>query len=259
MGNDLKPDDVEAGLGELSAQEAEALRGNTRSQFLRRAGLIGGGAAAAGTIFGALAPSAFAFTTGDRPPAADFGPGDIGILNFALTLEYLESTFYNEAVANQHKHAFIPNKDSASRVFLKAVQEDENMHVAALMKVLGNHAIRKPKFNFRGDNNNYERFLTSSFAFENVGVHAYSGQAFNIKDPHVLAAALSIVTVEGRHASVVGLIRDNSDFGITPSGPFDTPQGATEVLKEVMSLNYITKLYPYQAPRTPSKSPSFTG
>lgn len=72
------------------------------------------------------------------------------------------------------------------------------------------------------------------------GVHAYSGQAFNIKDPKVLAAAVSIVTVEARHASVVGLIRKGTDYGITPSGAFDKPFGATRVLNDATSLNYIT-------------------
>ncbi len=120
--------------------------------------------------------------------------------------------------------------------------KDENEHVKALKHVLGRHAIKKPSFNYRGDTKNHARFLKASFTFENEGVHAYSGQAFNIKDPKVLAAALSIVTIEARHAAVIGLIRDRSAYGIAPSGAFDTPKGASQVLKDVTSLNYITKL-----------------
>ncbi len=112
-------------------------------------------------------------------------------------------------------------------------------HVKALKKVLGSHAVKKPKFNFHGDTRNEAHFQRAAFAFENLGVHAYSGQAFNIKDPKVLAAALSIVTVEARHASVIGLIRQKSDYGITPSGAFDKPYGASKVLAAVKSTHYI--------------------
>jgi rubrerythrin len=232
----LKDIDVDGAVRETAAEAMDALDGDTRSSFLRRAGLAGGALIGGGAVLGALAPSAFAFSTGDRPPAK-FGAGDIGILNYALTLEYLESTFYNEATANQHRTAFI--KDYQTRLFLSAVTQDENQHVAALKKVLGSHAIKKPKFDFHGDNANEAHFHRASFTFENEGVHAYSGQAFNIKDPKVLAAALSIVTVEARHASVIGLIRQKSDYGITPNGAFDKPYGASRVLKDVKSLHYI--------------------
>jgi rubrerythrin len=228
--------DVDGAVRETAAEAMDALDGDTRSQFLRRAGLAGGALVGGGAILGALAPAAMAFTTGDRPPAK-FGKGDIGILNYALTLEYLESSFYNGATANQHKHGFI--KDFETRVFLRAVTDDENQHVKALKKVLGRHAIKKPKFNFHGDNAVESKFRTAAFTFENEGVQAYSGQAFNIKDPKVLAAALSIVTVEARHASVIGLIRQRSEFGITPNGAFDKAYGASRVLKDVTSLNYI--------------------
>ena len=119
------------------------------------------------------------------------------------------------------------------------VTHDENQHVKALKKVLGKQAAKKPKFNFHGDNAKQASFLTAAFTFENKGVHAYSGQAFNIKDPKVLAAALSIVTVEARHASVVGLIRNGTEAGIAPNGAFDKPYGASRVLKDVTSLKYI--------------------
>lgn len=234
----LEAIDVDGAVRETAAEAMDALDGDTRSQFLRRAGLAGGAVIGGGAVLGALAPAAMAFTTGNRPPAK-FGKGDIGILNYALTLEYLEATFYNEATANQRRTAFIPNSQPEAHTFLRTVTNDENQHVAALKKVLGRHAIKKPKFNYHGDNADYKRFLTASFTFENEGVHAYSGQAFNIKDPHVLAAALSIVTVEARHASVVGLIRNRSEFGISPNGAFDKPYGASRVLSDVTSLNYI--------------------
>lgn len=235
----LEDVDVDGAIRETAAEAMDALGGDTRSQFLRRAGMAGGAVMGGGAILGALAPAAFAkghFSTGDRPPSS-FGRGDIGILNYALTLEYLESSFYNEATSNQRKHAFL--KDAQARTFLTAVTGDENAHVRALQKVLGKHAVKRPRFNFHGDNAEQHRFLTAAFTFENVGVSAYSGQAFNISDPKVLAAALSIVTVEARHAAAVGLIRNGTDFGITPNGAFDKPAGASKVLSEVQSLHYI--------------------
>jgi rubrerythrin len=234
--------DADGAVRETAADAMDALDGDTRAQFLRRAGLAGGAVVGGGAVLGALAPSALAFSTGDRPPAKPFGKGDIGILNFALALEYLESSFYNGATANQRKHAFIPNSQPQAHVFLRTVTDDENQHVKTLKKVLGKHAIGKPSFNFHGDNADYRRFLTAAFTFENEGVHAYSGQAFNIKQPAYLAAALSIVTIEARHAAAVGLIRNGSEFGISPNGAFDKPFGATKVLNDVTSLHYITKL-----------------
>ncbi len=228
--------DVDGAVRETAAEATDALNSNTRSQFLRRAGVAGGAMVGGGALLGAVAQSALAYSTGDRPPAK-FGPGDIGILNYALTLEYLESSFYNEATTNQHKYAFI--KDYQTRLFLSAVTADENAHVKALKAVLGSKAAKKPKFNFHGDTRNEAHFRRAAFTFENLGVQAYSGQAFNIKDPKVLTAALSIVTVEARHASVIGLIRQKSDYGITPSGPFDKPLGASKVLAAVKGTHYI--------------------
>lgn len=232
----LEDIDIDGAVRETAAEAMDALDGDTRAGFLRRAGLAGGAVIGGGAVLGALAPNAMAYSTGNRPPAS-FGKGDIGILNFALTLEYLESSFYNEATSIQHHKAFL--KVPQARVFLSAVTKDENEHVAALKKVLGKHAVKKPKFNFHGDNAEQSKFLTAAFTFENEGVHAYSGQAFNIKAPAVLAAALSIVTVEARHAAAVGLIRNGTDYGITPNGAFDKPYGATKVLDDVTSLHYI--------------------
>jgi rubrerythrin len=238
----LQDVDVDGAVRETAAAAMDALDGDTRAAFLKRAGLAGGALAGSGVLLGAFASEASAFTTGDRPPVKPFGKGDVGILNYALVLEYLESSFYNGATENQRRNAFIPNNQPQAHVFLRTVTRDENEHVALLKKVLGRQAIKKPRFDFRGDNASFKPFLTAAFGFENTGVHAYSGQAFNIRSPQYLAAALSIVTVEARHAAAVGLIRNESEYGITPSGAFDTPQGATKVLQEVESLHYITQL-----------------
>lgn len=235
----LEDVDVDGAVRETAAEAMDALDGDTRSQFLRRAGLAGGAVIGGGAILGALAPAALAVSNGDRPPAV-FGSGDIGILNFALALEYLEATFYNEATKNQRQHPFL--KTAQERTFLRTVTDDENKHVAFLKKALGSKAIKSPKFNYHGDNKSHASFLTAAFTFENEGVAAYSGQAFNLQNPAYLQAALSIVTIEARHASVVGLLRNGSEYGISPSGAFDKPKGGSKVFKDVTSLHYITKL-----------------
>ncbi|HET9074301.1 MAG TPA: ferritin-like domain-containing protein [Solirubrobacteraceae bacterium] len=236
--------DVDGALQESAAEAVEALQasGDTRAAFLRRAGLAGGAFVGSGAVLGALATPALAFTTGDRPPAADFGTGDIAILRFALTLEYLERNFYVGALEHQRKTGFMA-KHHQLQVFLRTVVADERKHVEELKHVLGAKALREPKFDYHGDNLKIDTFMRAAFTFENEGVHAYSGQAFNIKNPQILAAALSIVTIEARHASVIGLISHDSEYGISPNGANDVPFGASRVIKDVTSLNYITKLY----------------
>ena len=74
---------------------------------------------------------------------------------------------------------------------------------------------------------------------ENTGVHAYSGQALNIKSPAYVKAALSILTIEARHASVIGLLNEPAGNDVTPDGPFDTPYTASKVLAAVKGTGFI--------------------
>jgi ferritin-like protein len=92
-------------------------KGDTRLGFLKKAGVAGGALVGGGALLGALAPTAMAGTGTGRPPSR-FGSGDIGILNYALTLEYLERDFYNEAAKNDRRKSFL-GKDGKS--FLTAV------------------------------------------------------------------------------------------------------------------------------------------
>jgi hypothetical protein len=224
---DLQEVDVDGAVRET----ADAVSGDTRLSFLKKAG-VAGAAMSGGAVLSAFAPSAMAASHGGRPPAK-FGKGDVGILNYALTLEYLEAAFYNGASAANM--ALTPQ----AAAFLKVVTEDENAHVAFLKKALGKKAVKSPKFDFKGANTSVEAFMKTAQVLENTGVHAYSGQALNIKTPAYVKAAVSILTIEARHASVIGLLNDPTGKEIAPDGPFDTPLTASKVLKAVEGTKFI--------------------
>jgi DNA-binding phage protein len=230
--------DADGAIREAAAIAQDALGdGDSRLDFLKKAGLAGGAMVGGGALLGALSPAAAMAKGGKGRPPAKFGKGDIGILNYALTLEYLEAAFYNETTSFQNKHHFIKNEKT--QVFLKRTTADENAHVAFLKKALGKKAVAKPQFDFGPATRNASKFLKYAFTFENTGVHAYLGQALNIQSPAYVSAALSITAVEARHASVVGLILDHSTKGISPDGAFDTGYTAGQVLKAVEGLGVI--------------------
>jgi DNA-binding phage protein len=232
MSYEINLDDVD--VDGAVREAANEVSGDTRLGFLKKAGLAGGAVMGGGAVVSALAPSAFAATQKGRPPAK-FGKGDIGVLNYALTLEYLEAAFYNGATA--------ANLSLTPQVaaFLKTVTTDENAHVAFLKKALGAKAAKEPKFNFAAANTSVEAFMKTAQVLENTGVHAYLGQVLNIKTPAYVAAAGSILTIEARHASVIGLLNEASPSGtgIAPDGPFDKPWTAAKVLKEVEGTKFI--------------------
>jgi rubrerythrin len=232
----LESVDTDGAIREKADEAMEMLEqtGDTRLDFFKKAGMAGGAAIGGGALLAALAPStalAGAFEKGGRPPNA-FGPGDIGILNYALTLEYLEAAFYNEAAAN----GFATGQTA---VALKRVVEDENIHVEALQAALGKKAVKSPTFDFGTTTTNEAEFLATAYALENTGVHAYLGQGFNIANPAYLKVALTIVTIEARHAGVFGLLALNSAHAISPQGAFDDPWKAKRVLNAVRGTHFI--------------------
>jgi len=125
--------------------------------------------------------------------------GDVDILNFALTLEYLESTFYTEA----------ETKVKASGELKKLIAllaDDEKQHVDALtatIKQLGGKPVAEPKFDFPYSDT--ASFLKLAQTFEDTGVSAYNGAGPAIESKEVLGAAGSIVQVEARHAAAIRL------------------------------------------------------
>jgi Ferritin-like domain len=217
--------------GAIRETHEAATAGSTRLDFLKKAGIGAAGLASGGAILSALAPSAMAATS--TAPPASFGAGDIGILNYALTLEYLERAFYNAATSNNIV------KDPILKGILETATRDERAHVTFLKKALGSKAVAEPKFNFGAAVKDEKTFAATSFVLENTGVHAYSGQAGNIKTPAYLLAALSIVTIEARHAGAIGSYLKHTPTEISPSGSFDTGLSAAKVLAAVKSTGFI--------------------
>lgn len=146
----------------------------------------------------------------------------VGVLNFALTLEYLESEFYKHAVATS---GLIPSADVAG---ITTIRDHEVAHVAFLrtaIQQLGGTPVSFTYSNFDYTAHgayptvfsNYDTFLAVSQAFEDTGVRAYKGQAGNLmSNKTVLTAALQIHSVEARHASHIRKLRKDRGANVKP-------------------------------------------
>jgi hypothetical protein len=228
---DLNSFDADGAIAETHAVAQEAVdSGHTRISFLRKGAMAGGAALSGGAILGALLPGTALAAGGKGTPPSSFGKGDIGILNYALTLEYLESAFYNAANKNN-----IAKGDKLLTAILKTTVTDENAHVKFLKAALGSKAAKSPKFAFGKAVTDKATFAATAYVLENTGVHAYLGQAGNIANPDYLGAAASILTVEARHSGAIGLYLGKA---IAPT-PFDTGWTAAKVLKAVAGTGFI--------------------
>jgi hypothetical protein len=200
----------DAGLGEIE------VHGITRSSFILR------GALAAGALCGTSAVSPFVSAA-----LAESGGGDVEILNFALTLEYLEADFYN---VKGRTVGLSGQAKSYARMF----GEQETDHVNALKAVitqLGGKPVATPMFVFPATNQS--SFLKLASVLENTGVGAYNGAAPSLKNKQVLTAAGEIVQVEARHAAAINLLLGLSP---TPDQGFDRPLTKSEVLAKAGPL-----------------------
>ena len=100
-------------------------------------------------------------------------------------------------------------------------------------------AVGAPKVDFGATTSSRDSFIKTAVALENTGVGAYAGQALNISSPAYVAAALSIWSVEARHASVAGLLLKPTPANISPNGAFDKPKTAAQVLKAVEATGFL--------------------
>jgi len=199
-----------------------------RKRFLKIAG--GAGAASFGAFVLAACGSSSSKTASTAAAPATTAAakpsdsGDVAILNYALTLEYLETEFYGKVVA---AGLF---KGSVGAL-IKEFGQQEMTHVEAIkgaVEKLGGTPAAKPEGKFPIENASQVAML--AYTVENLGASAYLGQAGNIQNPEVLASALAIHTVEARHAATLGTLVKKS---ITPDGAFAKPADMSTVLAAV--------------------------
>ena len=196
---------------------------NTRLAFFRKAGMAGAGLVGGSALLGALVPAA--------ANAAPSKKQDVKILNYALTLEYLEAAFYAQAVSGGAL-------SGRTLDFAKLVASDEATHVKTLKQALGSAAVAEPKFDFQGTTADQAKFQQTALTLENTGVAAYLGQAGKVT-PAVLKVAGSIVTVEARHAALIADIIGGDVSTATPNGPFDKPKSMATILATVKKTGFI--------------------
>ena len=191
------------------------VHGMSRQAFMVR------GAVAAGAVYGVGAVGPFV-----RQAIAQGDDGDVEILNFALTLEYLEAAYYTQGLKQ------VGDLAGDAKALATEIRDNENEHVAALtqtIKDLGGTPVKAPGVDFGDAFANQAAFLELAQTLEDTGVSAYNGAAPMITSPDVLGAAGSIVQVEARHAAA---IRSLNGQPISDGG-FDKPLEMQAVLDAV--------------------------
>jgi rubrerythrin len=170
-------------------------------------------------------------TAATAPSMPDRPERDVAILNYALTLEYLEADFYRQVIASG------AITDKATADLAKQFGDTEQQHVDVLIptiKKLGGSPAAKPRTTFEDVlSGGPEKILSTAATVENVGAAAYLGQAPRIKDKEVLAAALSIHSVEARHAAALNELVGAGFAGSLPDGAFAKPMDMDAVLESV--------------------------
>jgi rubrerythrin len=219
----------ERGNAARPAMQELAEDSSSRKRFLRMMG--GAGAASAFAIFlaacGGDDEEQSSSTTQKKEKKKPAAGGDLAIVQYALTLEHLETDFYNAVI-----DAGII-KDKALGKVAVMIRDNEQEHVDALtatVEKLGGKPMR-PKTNFDAVlEGGPKMVLETAATVENLGAAAYLGQAGRIHSKEVLAAALAIHSIEARHAAALNTVVGKT---IVPDGAFAKPASMAEVLPQV--------------------------
>ncbi len=220
----------------LAAVEVEKARLSSRRSLLGKSAVIGGGAALA-----LAAVPGFRASAQDDALEADpyFEDDGIAVLNYALTLEHLENTFYREALATFTPEDF----DTTGSVYalIEQIGAHEAAHVEALSATitdLGGEPVEEAAYDF--GYSDASSFLITAAAIENVGVSAYAGAAPSVVvlAPSLVATALGIHSVEARHAGFIGALVNDEATQPFPDA-VDAPRTPAEVL-EIATPFFVT-------------------
>lgn len=179
----------------------------------------------------AIIPSAIALdmlgTKWAYAESGDFS-GPLDVLNYALTLEYLEAEFYRQG----NRAGLLSGKAAK---YLATIQSDEETHVKTIMDTIqkvGGNPVPAPKVDFGGAFKTKASYLETAYTFENLGVQAYLGAAPSLfREKELLSAAASIFGVEARHAAIIGVLQRKEAEGGVYRGAFETPASKATVLK----------------------------
>jgi hypothetical protein len=170
----------------------------------------------------------FLFTSA-APAYKRADPTDLLVVKFALALNQLESSFYDEALAKFKPADFLAAGFSAAEIPLeqyRSISLDEKAHIAFLqeaLKAVGDVPISGCKFDFSSVLGDVATMSAVSRVLENVGVSAFIGAAALLSDKNILAAAAGIVSIESRHSSIANVLNGGAsipsafDMGLTPS------------------------------------------
>ena len=182
-----------ASSSELAAMAGVRVEGITRASFILR------GTLATAAVYGAGAVGPFV-----RGALAQSDATDALTLDYALRLETLEATFYDEALKQ------VPAMSRAVRSVVRVLRDHEREHQRVITQTVLQLGVRNsppPKLDFGDAFSSEARFLEVAQQLEDTGVAAYNGVAPTIFSQTILAVAAQIVQVEGRHAAVVRDLR----------------------------------------------------
>ncbi|MEJ7767353.1 MAG: ferritin-like domain-containing protein [Chitinophagaceae bacterium] len=197
-------------FGEIEKVDPEVYsRFDTRRKALRNFAGIGRKIAIAAIpmAIGSMFKKAYAGSKSTNEAVVD-------ILNYALTLEYLEAEFYTKGLQSP---LLIPA--GAANRDITTISNHETAHVKFLKDTITTafgaaKVAAKPnidltaKGTFADVLTNYSTYLAVAQTFEDTGVRAYKGRAAElVKGGAYLTAALNIHSVEARHASHVRQMR----------------------------------------------------
>ncbi|EJT99000.1 hypothetical protein DACRYDRAFT_24100 [Dacryopinax primogenitus] len=159
---------------------------------------------------------------------------DNTMLNFALTLEYLENRFYADGLSQFDDTAFTSaGFPDWVRGRITQIAAHEASHVSYLRSILGSAATAECVYSF--PYTDPSSFVALASALEGIGVAAYTGSTQLLTEKSVIMAASSILAVEARHQ---GWIESAVEHGPGWNTGFETPLDVDQVY--TLAASFIT-------------------